>query len=82
MPELVFEAVRDSDGGYWAECLTENIFAEGNTWDELRKRVAEASAAFFFDRPRLSEFASTSFATRLCPSPEDPLRHLGHPSRR
>ena len=47
--ELVFEVVQDSDGGYCAECLTENIFTEGDTWDELRKNVAEATAAFFFD---------------------------------
>ena len=52
MHELVFEVAQDSDGGYCAECLTENIFTEGDTWDELRKNVAEATAAFFFDRPR------------------------------
>lgn len=50
MPELVFEVVQDSDGGYCAECLTENIFTEGDTWDELRKNVLEATTAFFFDR--------------------------------
>jgi hypothetical protein len=38
--------------GYWAECLTETIFTEGNPWDELRKNVPEATSAFFFDRPR------------------------------
>jgi hypothetical protein len=52
MAELVFEVVQESDGGYCAECLTENIFADGNTWDELRKNVVEATTAFFFDRPR------------------------------
>lgn len=26
MPELVFEVVQEDDGGYCAECLTENIF--------------------------------------------------------
>jgi hypothetical protein len=25
MPELVFEVVQEEDGGYCAECLTENI---------------------------------------------------------
>ena len=35
-----------------AECLTESIFTEGDTWDELRKNVLEATSAFFFDRPR------------------------------
>ena len=52
MPELVFEVVQEADGGYCAECLTENIFTEGGTWEELRKNVLEATAAFFFDRPR------------------------------
>jgi hypothetical protein len=36
MPELVFEVVQEADGGYCAECLTENIFTQANTWDELR----------------------------------------------
>ena len=52
MPELVFEVVQESDGGYCAECLTENIFTEGDTWEELRSNVIEATAAFFFDRPQ------------------------------
>ncbi len=52
MPELVFEVVQESDGGYCAECLTESVFTEGGTWDELRKNALEATAAFFFDRPR------------------------------
>jgi len=52
MPELIFEVVQEADGGYCAECLTENIFTEAGTWEELRKNVLEATAAFFFDRPR------------------------------
>lgn len=52
MPELVFEVVQEADGGYCAECLTENLFTQGDTWDELRKNVLEATVAFFLDRPR------------------------------
>ena len=52
MPELVFEVVQEADGGYCAECLTENIFTEGDTWEQLRKNALEATTAFFFDRPR------------------------------
>ena len=52
MAELVFEVVQEPDGGYCAECLTENIFTQGDTWDELRKNVVEATAAFFFDRSK------------------------------
>jgi hypothetical protein len=48
----VFEVVQDADGGYCAECLTENIFTVGDTWDARRKNVVEATAAFFFDRPK------------------------------
>lgn len=52
MADLVFEAVQDADGGYSAECLTEDIFTQGDTWDELRSNVINATAAFFFDQPR------------------------------
>ena len=52
MPELVFEVIQEADGGYCAECLTENTFTEGATWDELRGNVVEAVGAYFFDRPR------------------------------
>jgi predicted RNase H-like HicB family nuclease len=50
MDELVFEIVQEPDGGYCAECLTENIFSQGNSWEELRRNVREAVAAFFFDK--------------------------------
>jgi hypothetical protein len=52
MAELVFEVIQEPDGGYCAECLTENIFTEGSSWDELRKNAVEATGAFFFDRAR------------------------------
>ena len=52
MVELVFEVTQEADGGYCAECLTENIFTEGDTWEELRKNVVEVTSAFFFDEPQ------------------------------
>jgi hypothetical protein len=52
MRELVFEVVQEEDGGYCAECLTENIFTEGDTWEQLRNDVIEATTAYFFARPR------------------------------
>jgi predicted RNase H-like HicB family nuclease len=52
MVELVFEAVQEADGGYCAECLTENIFTQADTWAELRANVIDATSAFFFDEPR------------------------------
>jgi predicted RNase H-like HicB family nuclease len=47
--ELVFEVTEEAAGGYSAECLTENIFTQGDTWDELRANVKEATAAYFYD---------------------------------
>ena len=47
--ELVFAVIKESDRGYSAECLTENIVTQGDTWDELRVNVTDAVEAFFFD---------------------------------
>jgi hypothetical protein len=49
MNELVFEVIQESDGGYCAECLTENIFTQADSWEELRRNVIESVGAFFFD---------------------------------
>lgn len=52
MNENVFEITQEADGGFCAECLTESIFTQGNTWDELRTNVEEAVEAFYFDREK------------------------------
>lgn len=47
--ELIFE-VRDGEaGGYWARALGESIFTQGDTWDELRANVLEATSLHFED---------------------------------
>ena len=33
VPEVLFEVDQEGDGCYCAECLTENIFTEGDTWE-------------------------------------------------
>jgi len=48
--EVVFEVTQEADGGYVAECLTQPIVTQGETWEELRSNVQEAVSAFFFDR--------------------------------
>lgn len=50
--EIVFTVTQETDGGYVAECLSHDIFTQGNTWDELRANVREAVTAFFFDQPK------------------------------
>lgn len=50
--ELVFEITQDSSGGFCAECLTESIFTQGDSWEELRSNVREAVEAFYFDQEK------------------------------
>ena len=52
MNEIVFEITQEADGGFCAECQTESIFTQGDSWDELRTNVKEAVEAFYFDHPR------------------------------
>ena len=49
MSEIIFEITEDVDGGYVAECLTESIVTQGDTWEELRSNVKEAVDGFYFD---------------------------------
>jgi predicted RNase H-like HicB family nuclease len=50
--ELIFEVTQEPDGGYVAECLTESIVTQADSWDELRANVREAVAAFCYDQPQ------------------------------
>lgn len=52
--EIVFSITQETDGGFVAECLSHDIFTQGNTWDELRANVREAAAAYFVDQPKPS----------------------------
>ena len=47
--DLVFEVTQEADGGYVAECLTESIVTQGDTWADLRDNVKDAVEAYFFD---------------------------------
>ncbi len=49
MKEIIFEIGQEEDGGFVAECLTENIFTQADNWEELRKNAQEAVEAYFFD---------------------------------
>ena len=51
MNELVFGVVQEADGGFCAECLSDTIVTEGDTWEELRRNVQEVVRAFYFDQP-------------------------------
>ena len=52
MNELVFEVTQEADGGFVAECLTESIITQADSWLELRRNVQEAVDAFFFDKAK------------------------------
>jgi predicted RNase H-like HicB family nuclease len=50
--ELVFSVTQEADGGFVAECLSHDIFTQGDNWAELRANVSEAVSAYFFDQPK------------------------------
>ena len=50
--EIVFSITQEEDGGFVAECLSYDIFTQGDTWEQLRQNVREAVSAYFFDQPK------------------------------
>ncbi len=50
--EIVFNVTQEGDGGFVAECLSHDIFTEGDTWEQLRANVREAVSAYFFDQSK------------------------------
>lgn len=52
MNDLIFEVTQEVDGGFVAECLTEPIVTQGDTWSELREAVNEVVKGYFFDAPQ------------------------------
>jgi hypothetical protein len=59
MNELVFEVTQDTDGGYVAEALGENIVTEADNWEELRDNVREAVEAYYFEEPKPAQIRLT-----------------------
>ncbi|EAZ93049.1 type II toxin-antitoxin system HicB family antitoxin [Crocosphaera chwakensis] len=47
---IVFEVSQEEDGGFVAECLTEEIFTQGDNWEELKTNVKEAVKGYYFDQ--------------------------------
>ena len=52
--EIVFSVTQEDDGGFVAECLSHDIFTQGDSWEQLRANVREAVSAYFFDEPKPS----------------------------
>lgn len=48
---IIFEIYQEEDEGFVAECLTEDIFTQGDTWEELKTNINEAVKGFYFDQP-------------------------------
>lgn len=47
--EIVFSVQQEADGGFVAECLSHDIFAQADDWASLRTEVLDAVNAYFFD---------------------------------
>ena len=49
MTELVFNVTREEEGGFSASAVGANIFTQGDTWEELREMVIDATKCHFFE---------------------------------
>ena len=49
--ELIFEVREAEEGGYTAQALGHSIFTQGDSWEELRGNVLEATELHFEDAP-------------------------------
>jgi predicted RNase H-like HicB family nuclease len=47
--ELIFEIRDAEEGGFYARALGHAIFTQGETWDELRANILEATSLHFED---------------------------------
>ena len=61
MEELLFEVTQEADGGYCAECLTESIFTEGDTWEQIlasypQLKAEDIQAALLFAAEAVNRF--------------------------
>jgi hypothetical protein len=45
--ELIFAGTEDVNGGFVAECMTESIVTQGESWDELCQRKRRGAKLFF-----------------------------------
>jgi predicted RNase H-like HicB family nuclease len=52
MSEIVFEVTQESDGGFIAEAIGENIVTKADTWEQLRANVKEAVEAYYFEETK------------------------------
>jgi len=48
MRELIFNVTPDQEGGYCAVAVGEDIYTQGETWDDLRHMVLDATKGYFF----------------------------------
>ena len=52
MSEIVFEVTKETTGGYDAESDTENLSAQGDTWEDLCSNVRQTVEKYFREGPK------------------------------
>jgi hypothetical protein len=72
MDELILAITLEEDHGFCAECLSENIFTQGDTWDALLANIQEAVRGFYFDQKAPTRISVSTF--KVCNSARE-----GHP---
>ena len=62
MSEVVFDVTKEADGGYDAESTTENLSAQGDTWEDLCANVKKTVVSYFHDGPKPQTIRCTTSA--------------------
>jgi hypothetical protein len=52
MSEVVFDVTRETNGGYDAESTSENLSAQGDSWEDLCVNVKRVVERYFHDGPK------------------------------
>jgi predicted RNase H-like HicB family nuclease len=60
-PEIIFEVHEAEEGGFWTRALGYCIVTQGDTWEELKANVREATECFFEDEAEKPKVISLHF---------------------
>ena len=63
--EIVFSVTAESDYGFVAECLSHDIFIQGNDSNQMRAHFAKAIDAYFFEQKNPIRAGCVSCAKKL-----------------
>ena len=62
--EIVFSITQEADGGFVGECLSHDIFTQGESWEQLRANVIRKGVTSF-SKPAIPGSTESPFPIML-----------------